>query len=257
MYYAIEIALGILAVVLLLVTSVKVFREYERGILFRLGRLGGIKGPGLVFIFPLIDRLIKADLRLVSIDVPRQEIMTRDNVPVTVDAVIYFQIIRPALAITVIENYYNSTFLIAQTTLRSVLGQSDLDELLSQRDIINQKLQAIIDKQTDPWGIKVPMVEIREVALPEEMKRAMAKQAEAERERRARIIEAEGEFQAAAKLVDAANIMSKNPISIQLRYLKTLSDISGRQGNTIVFPSPVDLLSPLIKKDNPKPTGDK
>jgi regulator of protease activity HflC (stomatin/prohibitin superfamily) len=248
MYYAIEIALGILAVVLLLVTSVKVFREYERGILFRLGRLGGIKGPGLVFIFPLIDRLIKADLRLVSIDVPRQEIMTRDNVPVTVDAVIYFQIIRPALAITVIENYYNSTFLIAQTTLRSVLGQSDLDELLSQRDIINQKLQAIIDKQTDPWGIKVPM---------EEMKRAMAKQAEAERERRARIIEAEGEFQAAAKLVDAANIMSKNPISIQLRYLKTLSDISGRQGNTIVFPSPVDLLSPLIKKDNPKPTGDK
>jgi regulator of protease activity HflC (stomatin/prohibitin superfamily) len=248
MYYFMEITLVAIAAIFVLVSMVKILREYERAVIFRLGRLSKVKGPGLFFIIPFVDRMVKVDLRLVSIDVQRQEIMTRDNVPVTVDAVIYYKISNPAQALTEIENYYQSTFLIAQTTLRSVLGQSDLDELLAQRDSINRKLQEIIDKQTDSWGVKVPMVEVREVALPEEMKRAMARQAEAECIRRAKIIDAEGEFQAAEKLVSAANVMEKNPTAVQLRYLRALSDISGSPSKTVVFPFPIDLITPFLKK---------
>jgi regulator of protease activity HflC (stomatin/prohibitin superfamily) len=247
MYYFLEISLALIAVIFVLVSTAKILREYERGVIFRLGRLSSVKGPGLFFIIPFVDRMIKVDLRLISIDVPRQEIMTRDNVPVTVDAVIYFKITDPAHALIEIENYYQSTFLIAQTTLRSVLGQSDLDELLAQRDVINHKLQEIIDKQTDPWGVKVPMVEVREVSLPEEMKRAMARQAEAERIRRARIIDAEGEYQAAEKLLNAANIISQNPITMQLRYLRTLTDISGSPSKTVLFPFPIDMITHFMK----------
>lgn len=243
-----NIVLPALAIIVLAVLSIKILREYERGIVFRLGRLIGVKGPGLVLIIPLIDRMVQMDLRLVSIDVPRQELMTKDNVPAIVDAVVYFKIVHPEKALVEVENYYQSTFLIAQTTLRSVLGQSDLDELLSQRDKINQKLQELIDKQTTPWGIKVPTVEIKEVALPEEMKRAMAKQAETERERRSKIIDAEGEYQAADKLAQAAKIISSDPSALPLRYLQTLRDITtGNNTIPIVFPFPTDLIMPWLK----------
>ncbi len=231
---------------ILLFSTVRVFKEYERGGLFRLGRLKKTKGPGLVFIIPIIDKIIRVDLRLVSIDVARQEIMTIDNVPATIDAIVYFKIIDPDKAITVIHNFYQSTFLIAQTSLRSVIGQVDLDTLLSKRDVVNEALQNVIAKQTMPWGVEVSMVEIREVSLPEEMKRAMARQAEAERERRAMLIDAEGEFQAATRLVDAANIMQQNPMTLQLKYLQTLTKISS-EGKTIVFPFPIDFIKDFIK----------
>jgi regulator of protease activity HflC (stomatin/prohibitin superfamily) len=196
------IVLIVLAVVVL-PQSIRILREYERGVIFRLGNLQGAKGPGLIFLIPIVDRMVKMDLRVVTIDVPKQEIMTRDNVPATVDAVVYFRVVDPNAAVVKVENFWKATSLIAQTTLRSVLGQSPLDDLLAQRDIINQKLQEIIDKQTEPWGIKVTAVEVKEVALPDSMKRAMAKQAEAERERRAKVVNAEGEFQAAEKMVQA------------------------------------------------------
>jgi regulator of protease activity HflC (stomatin/prohibitin superfamily) len=239
--------LVVLAVVLL-PQMVRVLREYERGVIFRLGKLLGVKGPGLIFLIPVVDRMVKMDLRVVTIDVSKQEVMTRDNVPVTVDAVVYFRIIDPASAVVKVENYFKATSLIAQTTLRSVLGQAELDELLSQREKINHQLQEIIDRQTDPWGIKVTAVETRDVVLPDGMKRAMAKQAEAERERRAKIVNAEGEFQAAEKMVQAAAMMADQPIALQLRYLQTMREIASEHNTTTFFPLPSELFAPLLKR---------
>jgi len=227
--------------------AVRILREYERGVIFRLGKLLGAKGPGLILLIPFVDRMVKMDLRVVTIDVAKQEVMTRDNVPATVDAVIYFRVIDPIAAVVKVENFWKATSLIAQTTLRSVLGQAELDELLAHRDKINQTLQEIIDRQTDPWGIKVTSVEIKDVALPEGMKRAMAKQAEAERERRAKIVNAEGEFQAAEKMVQAAAMISKEPIALQLRFLQTMREISSEHNTTTFLPVPIDLFSPFIK----------
>jgi regulator of protease activity HflC (stomatin/prohibitin superfamily) len=227
---------------------IRILREYERGVIFRLGKLLGAKGPGLIFLIPVVDRMVKMDLRVVTIDVARQEVMTRDNVPVTVDAVLYFRVVDPTAAVVKVENFWKATSLIAQTTLRSVLGQAELDELLSQRDKINHTLQEIIDRQTDPWGIKVTAVEVKDVALPDSMKRAMAKQAEAERERRAKIVNAEGEFQAAEKMVQAAALISKEPIALQLRYLQTMREISSEHNTTTFVPIPVDLFAPFLKK---------
>jgi regulator of protease activity HflC (stomatin/prohibitin superfamily) len=227
---------------------VRILREYERGVIFRLGKLLGAKGPGLIFLIPIVDRMVKMDLRVVTIDVAKQEVMTRDNVPVTVDAVVYFRVVDPVAGVIKVENFWKATSLIAQTTLRSVLGQAPLDDLLSQRDTINQKLQEIIDKQTEPWGVKVTAVEVREVALPDTMKRAMAKQAEAERERRAKIVNAEGEFQAAEKMVQAAALISQEPIALQLRFLQTMREISSEHNTTTFLPVPIDLFSPFIKK---------
>jgi len=242
------LVIGVLAVTLL-PSAVRVLREYERGVVFRLGKLIGAKGPGLVLLIPIVDRMVRMDLRVVTIDVPKQEVMTRDNVPATVDAVVYFRVMEPEAAVIKVENFLKATSLIAQTTLRSVLGQAELDELLSHRDKINLTLQNIIDRQTDPWGIKVTAVEVKDVALPEGMKRAMAKQAEAERERRAKIVNAEGEYQAAEKMVQAAAIMSAQPIALQLRFLQTMREISSEHNTTTFLPVPIDLFSPLIKKE--------
>ena len=231
--------------------AIRVLREYERGVIFRLGKLLGAKGPGVIFLIPIVDRMVRMDLRVVTIDVPRQEVMTRDNVPVSVDAVLYFRVIDPQSAVVKVENFLKATSLIAQTTLRSVLGQAELDELLAHREKINQTLQEIIDRQTDPWGIKVTAVEVKDVALPDTMKRAMAKQAEAERERRAKIVNAEGEYQAAEKMVQAAAMMSKEPIALQLRFLQTMREISSEHNTTTFFPLPIDLLTALIKKSEP------
>ena len=237
---------GILALIVL-TQSLRVLREYERGVIFRLGKLLGAKGPGLIILIPIVDRMVKMDLRVVTIDVSKQEVMTRDNVPATVDAVIYFRVVDPIAAVIKVENFWKATSLIAQTTLRSVLGQAELDELLAHRDKINQTLQEIIDRQTDPWGIKVTSVEIKDVSLPEGMKRAMAKQAEAERERRAKIVNAEGEFQAAEKMVQAAAMISHEPIALQLRFLQTMREISSEHSTTTFLPIPMDLFSPFIK----------
>jgi len=238
----------ILLAVVVLPLSIRILREYERGVIFRLGKLQGAKGPGLIFLIPIVDRMVKIDLRVVTIDVPKQEVMTRDNVPATVDAVVYFRVVDPNAAVVKVEDFWKATSLIAQTTLRSVLGQSPLDDLLSQRDIINQKLQEIIDKQTEPWGIKVTAVEVKEVALPESMKRAMAKQAEAERERRAKVVNAEGEFQAAEKMVQAAAMIAKEPIALQLRYLQTMREMASEHNTTTFLPLPIDLFSAFLKK---------
>ena len=227
--------------------ALRILREYERGVIFRLGKLLSAKGPGLIFLIPVVDRMVKMDLRVVTIDVSKQEVMTRDNVPATVDAVVYFRVIDPIAAVVKVENFWKATSLIAQTTLRSVLGQAELDELLAHRDKINQTLQEIIDRQTDPWGIKVTSVEIKDVSLPEGMKRAMAKQAEAERERRAKIVNAEGEFQAAEKMVQAAAMISKEPIALQLRFLQTMREISSEHNTTTFLPVPIDLFSPFMK----------
>ena len=246
--------LGVWAIVLIVLAvivlpqSIRILREYERAVIFRLGKLQGAKGPGLIFLIPVVDRMVRMDLRVVTIDVPKQEIMTRDNVPATVDAVVYFRVVDPNAAVVKVENFGKATSLIAQTTLRSVLGQSPLDDLLSQRDIINQKLQEIIDKQTEPWGIKVTSVEVKEVALPESMKRAMAKQAEAERERRAKVVNAEGEFQAAEKMVQAAGMIAKEPIALQLRYLQTMREMASEHNTTTFLPLPIDLFSAFLKK---------
>jgi regulator of protease activity HflC (stomatin/prohibitin superfamily) len=247
--------LGIFVVVFFLVVffivvpqSLRILREYERGVIFRLGKLQGAKGPGVIFLIPFVDRMVKIDLRVVTIDVPKQEVMTKDNVPATVDAVVYFRVVAPTDAIVKVENYWRATSLIAQTTLRSVLGQSELDELLAHRDKINATLQEIIDRQTDPWGIKVTSVEIKDVALPEEMKRAMAKQAEAERERRAKIVNAEGEFQAAEKMAQAAAVISREPIALQLRYLQTMREMANEHNTTTFMPFPIELFSHFLKK---------
>jgi regulator of protease activity HflC (stomatin/prohibitin superfamily) len=242
------IPLGILAA-LMLPSAVRILREYERAVVFRLGKLVGPKGPGLVLLIPMVDRMVRMDLRVVTIDVPNQEIMTRDNVPVTVDAVVYFRVVDPVAAVIKVENFLKATSLIAQTTLRSVLGQAALDDLLAGREKINQTLQEVVDRHTDPWGVKVTAVEVRDVALPENMKRAMAKQAESERERRAKIINAEGEFQAAEKLVQAAEMMSAQPIAVQLRFLQTMREISSEHNTTTFLPVPIDLFSPFIKRN--------
>src|SRR5246500_1937298 len=241
----------VLLAVIILPQTIRILREYERGVIFRLGKLLGVKGPGLIFLIPIVDRMVRMDLRVVTIDVPRQEVMTRDNVPVSVDAVLYFRVVDPQAAVVKVENFLKATSLIAQTTLRSVLGQAELDELLAHREKINQTLQEIIDRQTDPWGIKVTAVEVKDVALPDGMKRAMAKQAEAERERRAKIVNAEGEFQAAEKMVQAAAMISKEPIALQLRFLQTMREISSEHNTTTFFPLPIDLLTALIKKSEP------
>src|ERR1700704_5501958 len=233
---------------IILPQMIRILREYERGVIFRLGKLLGAKGPGLIVLIPIVDRMIKMDLRVVTIDVSKQEIMTRDNVPATVDAVVYFRVVDPIAAVVKVENFWKATSLIAQTTLRSVLGQASLDDLLSQRDVINQKLQEIIDHQTGPWGIKVSAVEVKDVALPDSMKRAMAKQAEAERERRAKIVNAEGEFQAAEKMVQAAELISKEPIALQLRFLQTMREISSEHNTTTFLPIPIELFSAFLKK---------
>jgi regulator of protease activity HflC (stomatin/prohibitin superfamily) len=238
---------AIIALATILPQAVRILREYERGVIFRLGKLLDAKGPGLIILIPIVDKMVKMDLRVVTIDVARQEVMTRDNVPATVDAVVYFRVVDPIAAVVKVENFWKATSLIAQTTLRSVLGQAELDELLSHRDKINQTLQEIIDRQTDPWGIKVTSVEIKDVALPEGMKRAMAKQAEAERERRAKIVNAEGEFQAAEKMVQAAAMISKEPIALQLRFLQTMREISSEHNTTTFLPVPIDLFTPFLK----------
>ena len=247
-------ALGPIVVILVILAifilpqALRILREYERGVIFRLGKLVGAKGPGMIFLIPVVDKMVRMDLRVVTIDVSKQEIMTKDNVPATVDAVVYFRVVNPMDAVVKVENFWKATSLISQTTLRSVLGQSPLDDLLSQRDIINQKLQEIIDRQTEPWGIKVTAVEVKDVALPDSMKRAMAKQAEAERERRAKIVNAEGEFQAAEKMVQADSLISKEPIALQLRYLQTMREMASEHNTTTFLPLPIDLFSAFLKK---------
>jgi regulator of protease activity HflC (stomatin/prohibitin superfamily) len=236
------IAVIALFVLILLASSVRVLREYERGVIFRLGRLIAQKGPGLILLIPIIDRMVRVDLRTVTLNVPPQELITRDNVTVRVNAVAYFRVVDPNRAITEVENFLLATSQISQTTLRSVLGKAELDSLLSERERLNSELQQIIDEQTEPWGIKVTTVEVKDVELPSEMQRAIARQAEAERERRAKIINADGEFQAAEKLSDAAEIISRNPATLQLRYLQTLLEIGVNQNSTVVFPLPIDML---------------
>lgn len=242
----------LIAILLLfLLNAIKIVREYERVVIFRLGRLQGAKGPGLFFIIPIIDQVVKVDLRTVTLDVPPQEVITRDNVTVSVNAIVFFRVMSPEQAITEVEDYLQATSQISQTTLRSVLGQVELDELLAEREKLNKQLQSIIDEQTDPWGVKVKSVEIKDVRIPQEMQRAIARQAEAERERRSKVINAEGELQAAQKLREAAQILQQNPASLQLRYLQTLVDISSeRNTSTIVFPLPVDLVKALVSKDS-------
>jgi regulator of protease activity HflC (stomatin/prohibitin superfamily) len=234
-----------LFVLILLASAIRILREYERGVIFRLGRLIAQKGPGLILLIPIIDRMVRVDLRTVTLNVPPQELISRDNVTVRVNAVVYFRVVDPNRAITEVENFLLATSQIAQTTLRSVLGKAELDALLAERERLNTELQQIIDEQTEPWGIKVSTVEVKDVELPAEMQRAIARQAEAERERRAKIINADGEFQAAEKLADAANIISQNPATLQLRYLQTLLEIGVNQNSTVVFPLPIDLLRPF------------
>jgi regulator of protease activity HflC (stomatin/prohibitin superfamily) len=240
------IAAAVVAV-FLLVLAVRILREYQRGVIFRLGRLIAQKGPGLILLIPVIDRMVRVDLRTVTLDVPPQEVITRDNVPARVNAVVYFRVIDPNRAIVEVENFLRATSEIAQTTLRSVLGKADLDTLLAERERLNADLQRIIDEQTEPWGVKVTIVEIKDVEIPEQMQRAMARQAEAERGRRAKIINAEGEYQAAEKLTDAADIISRNPASLQLRYLQTLLEMGVNQNTTIVFPLPIELIRAFQK----------
>jgi regulator of protease activity HflC (stomatin/prohibitin superfamily) len=238
----------IIFLIILAASAIKILREYERGVIFRLGRLIGAKGPGIFFIIPGVDKMVRISLRLVTLDVPPQDVITRDNVSIKVNAVVYFRVIDPNKAVVEVENYLYATSQLAQTTLRSVVGQAELDELLSQRDKINLRLQDILDKHTEPWGIKVSLVETKQVDLPEEMRRAIARQAEAERERRAKIIHAEGEAQAAQKLAEAANVISVNPAALQLRFLQTLTEVATEKNSTTVFPVPIDLLTPFLKK---------
>jgi len=238
----------IIFILIVAASAIKILREYERGVIFRLGRLIGAKGPGIIFIIPGVDKLMRISLRLVTLDIPPQDVITRDNISIKVNAVVYFRVMDPNKAVVEVENYLYATSQLAQTTLRSVVGQADLDELLSQRDKINLKLQDILDRHTEPWGIKVSLVETKQVDLPENMQRAIAKQAEAEREKRAKIIHAEGEFQAAEKLTQAANVISANPEALQLRFLQTLAEIAVEKNSTTIFPVPIDIISAFIKK---------
>ena len=235
-------------VVFLLISGIKIVKEYERAVIFRLGRMVEPRGPGIVYVIPVIEKMSRMDLRVITLDVPPQDVITRDNVSIKVNAVLYFRVIDPNRAVREVENYLYSTSQLAQTTLRSVCGECALDELLAEREKINTHLQTIIDQHTDPWGIKVTQVAIKQIDLPQEMQRAMAKQAEAERERRAKVIHAEGEFQAAQKLADAAEVMGKNPMSLQLRFLQSLVEIASEKNSTTIFPVPIDLLTPFIKK---------
>ncbi len=237
----------VVVVIIILMAAIRVVTEYERGVIFRLGRLVGAKGPGLFFLIPIVDRMVKVSLRTTNFDVQPQEVITKDNVPVKVNAVIYFRVIDPTKAVVEVENFRFATLQIAQTTLRGVVGEIELDDLLSQREKLNERLQTIVDQQTDPWGIKVSVVEVKEIEIPDTMKRAMARQAEVERERRAKIINAQGEFQAAEKLSQAAEILGHHSQSIQLRYLQTLSDIATEQNSTIVFPLPINFLDAFSK----------
>ncbi|MGH2608858.1 MAG: slipin family protein [Tepidiformaceae bacterium] len=250
---AILIGFSGLFLVVLFPFFIRVVAEYERGVIFRLGRLVGAKGPGLFILLPFVDRMVKVDLRTITLDVPSQEAITRDNVTVKVNAVVYFRVTEPTAAVVIILDYVRATSQISQTTLRSVLGQSDLDQLLGERENINQKLQVIIDEQTEPWGVKVSAVEVKDVELPSTMQRAMARQAEAERERRAKVIAADGEFQASERLREAAEVMAREPITVQLRYLQTLSEIAAENNSTIVFPIPIDLLSGFLDREEPAP----
>jgi regulator of protease activity HflC (stomatin/prohibitin superfamily) len=239
----------IILFVIFISSAVKILKEYERGVIFRLGRVIATKGPGLIILIPFIDKMVKVSLRLVTMDVPPQDVITRDNVSVKVNAVVYFRVVDPTNATIVVENFLFATSQLAQTTLRSVCGEMELDDLLSEREKINSQLQSILDKPTDPWGIKVTKVELKHIDLPQEMQRAMAKQAEAERERRAKIINSEGEFQAAAKLADAADIISKHPEALQLRYLQTLREIASENNSTTLFPIPIDLFKIFFRKE--------
>lgn len=234
-----------------IISGIKILKEYERGVVFRLGRMVGARGPGMVYIIPGVEKMVKMDLRTVTMDIPPQDVITRDNVSVKVNAVLYFRVIEPNLAVREVENYLFATSQLAQVTLRSVCGQGELDELLAEREKINTRIQDILDKQTDPWGIKVVLVELKHIDLPQEMQRAMAKQAEAERERRAKVIHADGEFQASQKLADAAGVMASQPMALQLRYLQSLVEIASEKNSTTIFPVPIDLLTPFLKKDNP------
>ncbi len=242
----------VIMAIYILSSAIKILKEYERGVVFRLGRIIPVKGPGLVLIWPVIDKLVKVSLRTVTMDVPPQDIITRDNITVKVNAVIYFRPIDPVKAVTEVEDFYYATSQIAQTTLRSILGQSQLDDLLTNREQLNSELQKVIDTQTEPWGVKVSAVEVKNVDLPQEMLRAIARQAEAERERRAKVIHAEGEFQASQKLADAAKIISSEPATLQLRFLQTLTEISTEKNSTIIFPVPIDLIKPFLRDENGK-----
>jgi regulator of protease activity HflC (stomatin/prohibitin superfamily) len=239
---------GVLFLLIILSSAIRILREYDRGVVFRLGRLIAVKGPGLILLIPVVDKLVRVSLRTVVMDVPTQDVITKDNVSIQVNAVVYFRVMQPDKAIVEVEDYLVATSQLSQTTLRSILGQSELDELLSQRDKINRELAVIIDQQTEPWGIKVSNVEVKHVDLPQEMQRAMAKQAEAERERRAKIIHAEGEFQASQRLADAATIISANPAALQLRFLQTLTEVASEQSSTIIFPVPLDIISAFLPK---------
>jgi regulator of protease activity HflC (stomatin/prohibitin superfamily) len=243
------IVIGIFLLVYFLTSAIKVLKEYERGVIFRLGRIIPVKGPGLIIIWPVIDKIVRVSLRIITMDVPSQDVITKDNISVKVNAVVYFRVMHPIMAITEVEDFYFATSQIAQTTLRSILGQSQLDDLLMKRDEVNAELQKVIDFQTEPWGIKVTAVEVKNVDLPVEMQRAIAKQAEAERERRAKVIHAEGEFQASQKLADAANIIATAPSALQLRFLQTLAEIATEKNSTIIFPVPIDLVKPFLSKD--------
>jgi len=237
-----------IAIAIFLFSGLKVIQEYERGVVFRLGRLAGVRGPGLQYIIPGVERLVKIDLRVITMDVPAQEAITRDNVTVRVNAVVYFRVVDAEAAVVKVLDYIRATSMIAQTTLRSVLGQSPMDDLLSQRDKINQELQRIIDEQTEPWGVKVSVVEVRDVELPQSMQRAMARQAEAEREKRAKIIHAEGEHEASTRLAQAAAVISEQPIALQLRYLQTLTEIASERSSTVVFPLPIDTIGQWLQR---------
>jgi regulator of protease activity HflC (stomatin/prohibitin superfamily) len=244
MFSPLVIFIGI--IVILILSGVKILKEYERGVVFRLGRIVSPKGPGFNWIIPIVDKMIKISLRVITMDVPPQDIITKDNVSVKVNAVVYFRVIDPVNAIIQVENYLYATSQLAQTTLRSILGEVELDQLLAERETLNIKLQEVLDKHTDPWGIKVTLVEVKYVDLPQEMQRAMARQAEAERERRAKVIAAEGEYQAATKLSEASDILGKSPMALQLRYLQTLAEMASEKSSTIVFPLPLDLIRPLL-----------
>jgi len=239
----------LIIVAILLVSGVKILKEYERGVIFRLGRIVPSRGPGIIYVIPLIEKMVRLDLRTVTMDIPSQDVITRDNVSVKVNAVLYFRVLEPNRAVREVENYRFATSQLAQVTLRSICGQAELDELLAERERINSRIQEILDSQTDPWGIKVVLVELKHIDLPQEMQRAMAKQAEAERERRAKIIHAEGEFQASEKLADAAAIIGKHPVAIQLRFLQSLVEVAAEKNSTTIFPVPIDLLTPFIKKE--------
>ncbi len=237
-------------VIVLIISGIKILKEYERAVVFRLGRMVGARGPGITYIIPGIERMVKMDLRTVTMDIPPQDVITRDNVSVKVNAVLYFRVLDPNLAVREVENYLFATSQLAQVTLRSVCGQGELDELLAEREKINTRIQDILDKQTDPWGIKVVLVELKHIDLPQEMQRAMAKQAEAERERRAKVIHADGEFQASQKLADAAGVMALQPMALQLRYLQSLVEIASEKNSTTIFPVPIDLLTPFLKRND-------